>query len=105
MPRCPTKRLTGLDCPACGGLRVVHDLLHGDVRAAARDNLFLLVCSPLLVWLLVRRAAAWRRQDRAPVPAAVAYGLGASAVVWMVVRNLAAWPLTPRLNAASRKAR
>lgn len=109
MPRCPTKRITGLDCPACGGLRLVHDLLHGDLRAAADDNLFLLVCSPVLVALVVRQARSWRRGEDAPVPAGVAGGLGGAALAWMVVRNWPGWPLRPQAplgpTAASRNAR
>jgi len=34
-PACPFKLLTGWNCPACGGLRMTHDLLHGDLAAAA----------------------------------------------------------------------
>src|SRR5947209_20187042 len=55
-PACPFKWLTGWNCPFCGGLRMTHDLLHGDVQAGIHDNVFLLVGIPLLaVWLLVRR--------------------------------------------------
>ena len=57
-PACPFKALTGWNCPACGGLRMTHDLLHGDLSAAVVDNVFLLVGLPaLMAWLLVR----WRR--------------------------------------------
>ena len=60
-PACPFKALTGWNCPACGGLRMTHDLLHGDLAAAAVDNVFLLVGVPaLLAWILVR----WRRGQR-----------------------------------------
>src|SRR6202042_888467 len=52
MPFCPVKRISGLDCPACGSLRVVHDLLHADARSALYDNAFLLISSPALVYLL-----------------------------------------------------
>lgn len=27
-PRCPIRTVTGFDCPGCGGLRAVHELLH-----------------------------------------------------------------------------
>lgn len=97
MPVCPTKRVTGLDCPACGGLRLVYDLLHGDLRAARRDNPFLLICSPLLVYLLVRQAGARRQGEPAPIPPALAYGLSGSALTWMILRNLPAWPLKPTM--------
>ncbi len=90
-PGCPFKMLTGLNCPACGGLRMTHDLLHGDVGAAVVDNVFLLVGMPLLVvWLLVR----WRRGERLmPVPAMVT--IFVVAIAWTVVRNWPGFPLVP----------
>ncbi|HEV7421538.1 MAG TPA: DUF2752 domain-containing protein [Mycobacterium sp.] len=90
-PGCPFKMLTGWNCPACGGLRMTHDLLHGDVGAAVVDNAFLLVGLPLLtVWLLVR----WRRGQRLmPVPAMVT--IFVAAIGWTVVRNWPGFPLVP----------
>ena len=38
MPTCPTKLVTGFDCPACGGLRMAHSILHGDWARALHDN-------------------------------------------------------------------
>jgi hypothetical protein len=92
-PECPFKLLTGWNCPACGGLRMAHDLLHGDVGAAVVDNVFLMVGLPLLVvWLLVR----WRRGQRLmPIPAMVT--IGVAAVAWTVVRNWPGFPLVPTL--------
>jgi hypothetical protein len=52
-PVCPFKALTGWNCPACGGLRMTHDVLHGDFAAAVVDNAFLLVGRPLSAWPLV----------------------------------------------------
>lgn len=95
MPRCPVRAVTGLDCPACGGLRLTYDLLHGMPAAAVRDNLFLLVCSPLLVALVVRQARAFDRGHPAPLPRPLAYGLTGAALAWMAVRNLPGWPLSP----------
>jgi len=40
-PVCPSRVLFHVDCPACGGLRGTHDLLHGQVRAALDHNLLL----------------------------------------------------------------
>jgi hypothetical protein len=40
-PRCPSQLLLGLDCPACGGLRGTHALLHGHVAEALDNNLLL----------------------------------------------------------------
>lgn len=92
-PQCMFKALTGLECPACGGLRMTHDLLHGDVAAAVVDNIYLLVLLPLLVgWFVVRRL-----QKRSLHGAAVAVVVVASAVVWTVVRNVPGFPLVPTI--------
>lgn len=90
-PPCPFKLLTGWNCPACGGLRMTHDLLHGDLAAAVTDNVFLLVGLPLLaIWTL------WRRRRGQPV---MTWPLGVSvfvaALAWTVVRNLPGFPLVP----------
>lgn len=92
-PRCPIKLVTGLDCPACGGMRLAYDVVHGDSAAAVHDNAFLLMCSPLLLALLWRSAGA--HATDAPVSPRVAYGLGVAALVWMVMRNMPAWKLKP----------
>lgn len=92
-PACPFKALTGLYCPGCGGLRMTHDLLNGDVAAAVVDNVFLLVGLPMLAaWLLVR----WRRGEKLmPMPAVVV--IAVAAITWTVVRNLPGFPLVPTL--------
>jgi hypothetical protein len=61
-PLCPTKYLTGLDCPGCGGLRSVHALMHGDVVGALDHNaLVVLLIIPVAVALWVRSVIrAWR---------------------------------------------
>ena len=92
MPRCPIKVVSGMDCPACGGMRVVHDLLHGDVLQAVRDNLFLVAASPILLYLLYRHAKSLRTGRRYEAPPRVSYGLLTIAVAWGIVRNLPAWP-------------
>ena len=94
-PGCPFKALTGWDCPACGGLRMTHDLLHGDVGAAVVDNVFVLVGLPVLVvWLLVRW---WLGKALFPLPAVVT--IVVTLVAWTVVRNLPGFPLVPTLTA------
>ena len=39
-PPCPILMLTGVPCPACGGLRATHDLLTGDLTAALSSNAY-----------------------------------------------------------------
>ena len=92
-PGCPFKMLTGWNCPGCGGLRMTHDVLHGDLSAAIVDNVFLLFGLPMLaVWLLVR----WRRGERLlPVPLMVTVGV--ATVMWTIVRNWPGFPLVPTL--------
>ena len=92
-PPCPFQLLTGWNCPFCGGLRMTHDLLHGDLGAAVVDNVFALVGLPLLaIWVLWRI----RRGERAfSVPAIVV--ISVAAVTWTVVRNLPGFPLVPTL--------
>ncbi len=99
MPMCPTKLVTGLDCPACGGLRMVRALLHGQWSTALRANAFLLLALPLavVVWARWYRAAARGRRYRWPARPSYAYAIAALAIVWMVLRNLPAWPLHPGL--------
>lgn len=92
-PPCPFKMITGWDCPACGGLRMTHDVLHGDMAAAATDNVFLLVGIPLLLlW------GVWRLRVGRPLVTWWAGATVLSATVgWTVVRNLPGFPLVPTL--------
>jgi hypothetical protein len=90
-PGCPFKMLTGLNCPACGGLRMTHDLLHLDFGAAVVDNVFLLVALPLLAaWFVVR----WRLGQKL-MPVAATVTLVVAAFAWTVLRNLPGFPLVP----------
>src|SRR5690349_11756439 len=92
-PLCPFKLLTGWNCPACGGLRMVHDLLHGALVASINDNVFPLVGIPLLTgWVVLRRR---RGKSWLPMPAVLAVVVAAAA--WTVLRNLPGFPLVPTL--------
>jgi hypothetical protein len=90
-PVCPFWAMTGLYCPACGGLRMTHDVLHGDFAAAVVDNVFLLVGLPLLLaWFLLR----WRQgKPLMNTPALVV--VITAVVTWTAVRNLPGFPLVP----------
>jgi hypothetical protein len=94
-PGCPFHLLTGLNCPGCGGLRMTHDLLHGDIAAALVDNVFLLVGLPMLaLWLVLR----WR-SGRPLMPKSAVATVVVAAVAWTVIRNLPGFPLVPTLIA------
>jgi hypothetical protein len=53
-PLCMFHRLTGWDCPGCGGLRATHQLLHGHLGEALRLNALVVLAVPVLM------ALAWR---------------------------------------------
>jgi hypothetical protein len=92
-PQCPFKLLTGWNCPACGGLRMAHDLLHANLSAAVVDNVFLLVGIPaFLAWFF------WRRQTgRPPMPRVAVVLVITATVAWTVIRNMPGFPLVPTL--------
>ena len=58
-PICAFHKLTGLDCPGCGGLRAMHQLLHGHIVEALRLNALTVLSMPFLVWMTVR--TCWLR--------------------------------------------
>jgi hypothetical protein len=92
-PVCPFRLLTGWNCPACGGLRMIHDVLHSDLAAAITDNAFLLVGIPVLAgWFLLRRRSG---QSLLPIPALVTVVV--ATLAWTVLRNLSGFPLVPTL--------
>lgn len=94
-PPCPFKLVTGWNCPACGGLRMVHDLLHGEITAALTDNVFLLVALPALaLWILLRR-----RQGAAVFNTAAIVVIAVTTITWTVIRNIPGFPLVPTLLA------
>jgi hypothetical protein len=96
-PFCFFYRTTGLLCPGCGGLRAVHQLLHGHLAAAFHFNA-LFVCSlPLLAWFGARHLVAKIRGDARPAlvrPLWLWFGF-VVLVVFGILRNLpfanAAW--------------
>ncbi|OBF79667.1 hypothetical protein A5791_10775 [Mycobacterium sp. 852002-51163_SCH5372311] len=92
-PLCPFKLLTGWNCPLCGGLRMVHDLLHGDLAASVNDNIFALVGIPLLAgWIVLRR-----RQGRSLLPVPATVTVIVLTIAWTVLRNLPGFPLIPTI--------
>ncbi len=90
-PLCPFKWLTGWNCPLCGGLRMTHDLLHGDVAATITDNVLLLFAIPALAgWILLRR-----RRGRPVLSTPAVVTITVVAIAWTVLRNLPGFPLVP----------
>lgn len=89
MPRCLWKTLTGTDCPGCGSQRMVHALLHGDVRSAWNANPFVLCSLPLIVfmlWIEAGRSAHPRLYAALHRPLAI-YLLLSAVLLWWILRN------------------
>ena len=95
-PTCPFLLLTGRWCPGCGGLRAVHDLLHGQVSAAISANLVVVLLVPVVVTLWARwvfiRAAAVRAETRSvvAVPGWAMWSLFVFVLLFWGLRNLPA---------------
>lgn len=89
-PVCPTRALLGIDCPACGALRGLHDLSRGQVAGAASHNVLLLVSAPLglLVWLRWVAGAAGRPVPPLVVPRWAVPTAIVVATLFAVARNL-----------------
>lgn len=58
-PLCPTQILFGVDCPGCGGLRCVHEIMNGNLAGALDQNLLITILLPLV---LIAFAAAIARR-------------------------------------------
>lgn len=63
-PSCPSKLLTGLDCPGCGTLRALHNLLNGNFVLALSYNPLMVASIPILVHMLFR--PKWVQAPAAP---------------------------------------
>jgi hypothetical protein len=88
-PVCQLHQLTGLDCPGCGSLRAMHELLHGHVMLALRLNLLLVLSLPLFAWVMLRLARQQLRGE--PAAALRPWWLWLYLAVWIafgILRNL-----------------
>lgn len=94
---CAFKLLTGLDCPGCGGTRMVWYLLHGNLYQAARFHLIALIAAPILAYAYVvwaaRRVSGVRLPSRS-IPLTVVLGYLVVWIVFSVLRDLPWEPFT-----------
>jgi len=89
-PRCPSKMLTGLDCPGCGAQRALHALLHGDLTAALRFNALMVAALPFTALLAV---VELKRKSNPKLYAAlnsrpVILTTLAVVILWGILRNI-----------------
>lgn len=101
---CPVQLVTGLDCPFCGGSRMLAALTAGEVPAALGFNAFaLLVVVPVVCAVLVAmarqelgRARSWWPSGRSG--RVLGFVLLVAVIGWGVLRNLPFGPF-PALRA------
>jgi len=90
-PPCPVRYLTGWYCPGCGSLRAIHQLLHGNLRAAWALNPLTVVLLPFLTYGLASFALFKLREQELPQPYLRASWIRALCVVIIlfgIARNL-----------------
>ncbi|MFD9816393.1 DUF2752 domain-containing protein [Streptomyces sp. NPDC059080] len=90
-PVCPLLHLTGLSCPACGGLRSAHAVAHGELPAALGANAVavLAYAACAVFWAVWTVRAARGLPTAGPRPHPVHWwALAAALAVFTLVRNL-----------------
>ncbi|MGH3947607.1 MAG: DUF2752 domain-containing protein [Pseudonocardiaceae bacterium] len=94
---CPFRLLTGVDCPLCGGLRMMHSVLHVDLAAAADYNVVALAALPAITFFWVRWMVRRLRERSAAggvAPQWVPVAMAVLLIAWTLVRNLPLEPFT-----------
>jgi hypothetical protein len=92
-PVCLFHKLTGWNCPGCGGTRSVYALLHRNFSLALKDNaLFIVLLAAAVARGIWFAANMIRRQPAGNfLPANILWALLAVAAVFTGLRNLPAF--------------
>ena len=96
-PRCMFHDLTGLNCPGCGTLRGLHQLLHGHLITALHYNALTIIALPFLCYYflseLLKRVKGKGLPNifKSPVWGWVLVG---TAIAFWILRNIPAYPFT-----------
>ncbi|MEI7730719.1 MAG: DUF2752 domain-containing protein [Verrucomicrobiota bacterium] len=90
-PPCLFHKLTGWNCPGCGGQRALHQLLHGNVAAAFWLNPMLFLLTPLMAWWgwnLLHRKRSDAMDSPMHLRPAFGWGLLAAVILFTIARNI-----------------
>ena len=89
-PQCYFHQVTGWQCPGCGGLRAMHQLLHGHLLTALHLNVLAVASLPMFGWLLGREFLGGQRGigTHQFVSTRRVWGGVAVLLVFWVLRNL-----------------
>lgn len=92
-PKCLFLQITGLKCPGCGSQRVIHSLLHLDVRKAFEANALLVLSIPYIAALFASVILKGRfpRFYNALNSFPVIITISALVIGWWIVRNICGW--------------
>lgn len=92
-PRCPFQLVTGLNCPGCGSLRALHELLRGHWVSAFALNPLLMISLPFIFYCLAVEPALDPRR-RVTYHPAMPVAVGVVMVLYWVLRNIPVAPFT-----------
>lgn len=90
---CIIYKLTGFDCPGCGGQRMIYHILNGEIQLAIKNNLLFFLGAPILgyfyycciqVYIFKRR----RYLDKFVFHPKFAVIFIASIVIFTILRNI-----------------
>ena len=92
-PRCIVYTITGFRCPGCGSQRVIHSLLHGDIRAAWGYNAFMVCILPVFIVYLLND---YTKLIPAKVSKILTHRITLLVllivvILWFVLRNIFGW--------------
>ena len=85
---CPIRLVTGFQCPGCGITHMLASLLHGNLRGAWASNPFLLVTSPVLLYLVFREIRKPETSRGRRTVNVILYTYITALVIFGVLRNI-----------------
>ena len=95
-PPCLFRLLTGLQCPGCGSIRALHQLMHGHPVIAFELNPLLLVALPFLVFAFLRFNPSFVRYYSAKIesnsPVRLGWLMVALVICFWIFRNTPFYP-------------
>jgi len=89
-PQCPSKLVTGYDCPGCGTQRALHALLNGDLSLSVKYNAMLIpsllmICALVVASGLKKRYPGFHAALNSTISQLIVLG---TIIVWTVIRNI-----------------
>ena len=96
-PPCPFRALTGYNCPGCGTLRALHQLLNGHLLTAINHNPLTVFFLPFVVYAWLAAIVVGIRGPKLPtvfIPAGWIWALLVAVIAFGVLRNLPVLPFS-----------